>query len=163
MNQETTALMKPATNLRHAMRQLDDRGFCVLNKLLSDTQLAEMRLRITQQAQYETEIGAAGMDDAQLSSQNQYIYAILNKGRVFLDLFENDLIHKLIEHLLGEDYLLSASDAVIAAPGVPTCHFTPTNGGCRRFPIPTQPERAPVRLSASGCRHPWMRARRTET
>jgi hypothetical protein len=29
--------------------------------------LAEMRLRITQQAQYETEIGAAGMDDAQLS------------------------------------------------------------------------------------------------
>jgi ectoine hydroxylase-related dioxygenase (phytanoyl-CoA dioxygenase family) len=113
-----TNWMHPAASVAEAKSQLDARGFCVLGKLLSDAQLAEMRERITHQARYEREIGAAGLDDAQLAGENQYIYAIINKGRVFLDLFEHELIHALIGHILGEDYLLSASDAVIAAPGM---------------------------------------------
>ncbi len=110
--------MSPAKTAGEAKQTLDRWGFCALGKLLSDAQLAEMRERIARQAKYERDIGAAGIDDAQLVSENQYIYAILNKGRVFLDLFENDLVHELMSHLLGEEYLLSASDAVIAAPGM---------------------------------------------
>jgi ectoine hydroxylase-related dioxygenase (phytanoyl-CoA dioxygenase family) len=118
MQPATTNWMQPAASVAEAKRQLDAQGFCVLEKLLSDAQIAEMRERISRQAQYEREIGAAGLDDAQLTSENQYIYAIINKGRVFLDLFEHELIHALMAHILGEDYLLSASDAVIAAPGM---------------------------------------------
>jgi hypothetical protein len=93
--------MRPASSPAEAKCQLDKNGFCVLGRLLNDGQIAEMRERIGCQARYEKERGVAGLDDAQLSSQNQYIYAILNKGRVFLDLFEMDLIHELIAHLLG--------------------------------------------------------------
>src|SRR5262249_43945074 len=110
--------MLPAASSSEAKRQLDDNGFCVLGRLLSDGQVTKMRDRIVRQARIERERGVAGIDDAQLTTQNQYIYAIINKGRVFLDLFEMDLIHELVAHLLGGEYLLSASDAVIAAPGV---------------------------------------------
>jgi ectoine hydroxylase-related dioxygenase (phytanoyl-CoA dioxygenase family) len=145
MSDLTTDRMKPASNLQEAKLQLDERGFCVLEKLLSDAQLTEMRERITRQARHERDLGVAGLDDAQLTSQNQYIYAILNKGQVFFDLFERDLIHELIRHLLGEDYLLSASDAVIAAPGVPDM---PLHTDQWWLPASSPPGHAPARAGS---------------
>jgi ectoine hydroxylase-related dioxygenase (phytanoyl-CoA dioxygenase family) len=137
--------MRPAASPSEAKHQLDQNGFCVLGRLLNDGQITEMRDRIARQARYERERGLAGMDDAQLTSQNQYIYAIINKGRVFLDLFEMDLIHELITHLLGEDYLLSASDAVIAAPGVADM---PLHTDQWWFPACALPDRPPRRTGS---------------
>ena len=142
---DNTDLMKPARNLQEAKLHLDDRGFCVLARLLSDVQLVEMRERITRQARHERDLGVAGVDEAQLNSQNQYIYAILNKGRVFFDLFERDLIHELIQHLLGDDYLLSASDAVIAAPGAPDM---PLHTDQWWLPASSPPDASPVRAGS---------------
>jgi len=112
-----TDWMKPARDVAEARRHLDERGYCMLDKLLSDAQVSTLRERVFCQAAYEREIGAEGQDDAQIESYNQYIYALINKGRIFQDLLEFEIIHTLIGHVLGEEYLLSANDAVIVKPG----------------------------------------------
>ena len=47
MSDLTTDRMKPASNLQEAKLQLDERGFCVLEKLLSDAAHRDARAHNT--------------------------------------------------------------------------------------------------------------------
>lgn len=169
-----TDWMQPARDEAEARRHLEERGYCMLGKLLSDAQIAALRERIARQAAYEREIGADGRDDAQIENFNQYIYALINKGRIFQDLLEFDSVQHLIGYVLGEDYLLSANDAVMVAPGSremplhsdqwwlpaasspPTSHVRP--GSVKRFDQSTSLDGAPARtpvLPPAVCNVMW--------
>src|SRR5262249_18452239 len=48
---------------------------------------------------------------------NQRVWVLLNKGRIFEELVENELVLDLIGHLLGPGFLLSNINAHIVGPG----------------------------------------------
>jgi ectoine hydroxylase-related dioxygenase (phytanoyl-CoA dioxygenase family) len=131
--------------LDEARRALDRRGYCVLDKILEDGAIAELHERVVRQADYERAIGAAGIDHAQGDNQNQYVYALINKGAAFLALLESEPVNALVAHVLGPTYLLSANDAVIAAPG---SREMPLHTDQWWLPAARRPDEPPARAGA---------------
>ena len=109
--------LTPATTLEQAKRDLDEKGFCVLEDLLSPKQIERLQLRLAQQAAAERELGIGGADQAQLDASNQYVYALINKGCEFVELLQQPTILELVGHVLGNEFLLSATDGILAHPG----------------------------------------------
>jgi ectoine hydroxylase-related dioxygenase (phytanoyl-CoA dioxygenase family) len=96
--------------------QLARDGYCVLEDILSESQCAEVLERLFEQAEAERLLGLSGRDQAQSDESNQYVYSLVNKGHVFLDLLESSRIRVFVDYLLGQEYLLSAMDGVLAHP-----------------------------------------------
>jgi ectoine hydroxylase-related dioxygenase (phytanoyl-CoA dioxygenase family) len=108
-------LPRATTDLRQAKSDLDLFGYCLLSNLLSEPQLRSLQEKVPRQAKAEEERGLH--DQAQGSAASQYVYMLINKGDVFLELVQHPVILEMIEHVLGPEFLLSASDAIIAKPG----------------------------------------------
>ncbi|MFA5122329.1 phytanoyl-CoA dioxygenase family protein [Zavarzinia sp.] len=106
-----------AETLAAAARSLDEQGFCLIEDLIAPELVAALERRLDEQARAEREIAPPAADDAQLDGSNQYVYALVNKGDVFVDLVLHPTILALAEHVLGRDFLLSASDGILAHPG----------------------------------------------
>jgi ectoine hydroxylase-related dioxygenase (phytanoyl-CoA dioxygenase family) len=117
MAASTEAVMRPSAQLEQAKVQLDQQGYCILPDLLLSEVLRRVRERIAEQATVERRSRLSGRDDAQVDDSNQYVYALINKGDVFVDLVLHPVILQLVQHLLGEEFLLSASDGILAHPG----------------------------------------------
>ena len=110
-----SSLPQPTTDLASAKGDLDEHGYGVLNGLLGAEEIAEMQAR---EPQLATEEDARALhDQAQGETDNQYIFMMINKGRVFLDLAQHPAILDMVGHVLGPEYLLSASDAILCQPG----------------------------------------------
>ena len=104
----------PTTDLREARGDLDRHGYCLVEGALSSDQVAALRQRLVELAAAEV---AAGTDYVYENGANQRVWALLNKGAVFVDLALHPLALELMEHLLGHGFLLSNIDANIAGPG----------------------------------------------
>ena len=109
--------LTPAHSLEQARKDLDEKGFCVLEDLLTAEQVERLQLRLTQQAAAERELEIGGADQAQLDASNQYVYALINKGCEFVELLQQPTVLELVSHVLGQEFLLSASDGILAHPG----------------------------------------------
>ena len=103
------------TDLQQAKSDLDQFGYCILSNLLTIQQVKKLQECVPRQAKAEEERGLH--DQAQGASTSQYVYMLVNKGDIFLDLVQHPVILEMIEHVLGPEFLLSASDAIIAKPG----------------------------------------------
>lgn len=108
-------LPEPTRNLAVAKANLREFGYCLLPDMLSPDQVAALRARVVAQAAAEESRGL--VDQAQGKTATQYVYMLINKGAVFLELVQNATMLELIESVLGPDFLLSAYDAIISKPG----------------------------------------------
>ncbi|HZU73643.1 MAG TPA: phytanoyl-CoA dioxygenase family protein [Acidimicrobiales bacterium] len=102
------------TDLARARADLDEHGYCLVEAALSPDEVARMRQRIVELAAAEV---ADGTDYVYENGSNQRVWALLNKGEMFVDLALHPLALELMEHLLGYGFLLSNIDANIAGPG----------------------------------------------
>jgi ectoine hydroxylase-related dioxygenase (phytanoyl-CoA dioxygenase family) len=164
---------QPAGSIEEAKGLLDTQGFCVLSGLISDDQVEKLHKRLSDQAIAEKQLGIGGADQAQLDESNQYIYALVNKGKEFVDLVLEPTVLELVGHVLGKDFLLSATDGIIAHPGgslmplhsdqwwMPDSHAVGKShfpvGSITRFGSTQQQEAPPIAVAPPAvCNVMWM-------
>ena len=101
-----------------ARKYLDEFGYCLIDRVLDAQQVDAIRRRLEEQATAEQELGIAYEDAGVTESGiNQRVWFLINKGRVFRDLLSEPQIRELVQHILGEQYILSSFTANIAKPG----------------------------------------------
>lgn len=109
---------EPSCDPVRLKQDMDRHGFCIMADVLSAELVSELRTRIDQQAAAERALGLQQLDDVQAHDDgNQWVYMLINKGRVFQELLKARLARELVEHVLGTDYLLSDFAAAITHPG----------------------------------------------
>ena len=98
---------------------LDNFGYCLVAEAIPKETLERIHIRIRDQAAEERARGLTPLDDVQLAGGddgNQYVYMLINKGRVLQELLLQPRIQPLIRHVVGEQYLLSDFAAIITHP-----------------------------------------------
>lgn len=96
-----------------AERDLREHGYCLLESLLPDEKLQELRSRLAEVVEQERRDGTAYLYD----KDSQRVFSLHNKGDVFLETIEHPVVLRLMESILGYNFLLSSSHANIAGPG----------------------------------------------
>lgn len=100
-------------------RDLDEHGYCLVADAIGKDILEQIYVRIRDQAAEERSRGLTPLDDVQVAGGddgNQYVYMLINKGRVFQELLLQPHLRSLVAHVLGEEYLLSDMAAIITHP-----------------------------------------------
>jgi ectoine hydroxylase-related dioxygenase (phytanoyl-CoA dioxygenase family) len=103
----------PTTDLSTAEKDLREHGYCLIESLLPRDQLERLRERLLAQAAQERSDGTAYIYD----KDSQRVFSLHNKGREFIELIEHPVVLKLMESVLGYNFLLSSTHANIAGPG----------------------------------------------
>lgn len=107
--------MKPtAGDMARCKTELEEQGYCLVPGALDPPQLEELRSTLVQVAAEEI---ANGTDYVYDDGANQRVWVLLNKGRIFEGLVQNELALELVGHLLDPGFLLSNVNANIAGPG----------------------------------------------
>lgn len=101
--------------LASARQSLDDNGFCVVPGVLDAETIARIRERTLAQAEAEQALGLVPEDGPE--GPNRRVFMLVNKGQVFRDLITHPTALALVEHLLGQSFLLSQFSANIARFG----------------------------------------------
>ena len=134
-----TECPQPTENLDEVKTQLDTYGYGLLANALDPKQLSQIKTRLKEQALAEKEQGLAFEDggkqqnwgdfrdqngqiraDAFKQSAggvNQRVWMLVNKGQIFCDMLAHKQVRKIVDHALGNAYLLSSHGANIAKPG----------------------------------------------
>jgi ectoine hydroxylase-related dioxygenase (phytanoyl-CoA dioxygenase family) len=102
----------PEPSVGAAMADLARLGYCVLEGVLNDAELAALRARADLIASQETAGGTAWY-----SHGNQRIFMLLNRGEEFVRLAGHPVALGVAERVLGPDLLLSSITANITQPG----------------------------------------------
>ncbi|MFQ5665460.1 MAG: phytanoyl-CoA dioxygenase family protein [Candidatus Binatia bacterium] len=107
--------MKPtAADMARYRANLDEQGYCLVREALSAAEVNAVRDTVVRVAAAEI---ANGIDYVYENGSNQRVWVLLNKGRVFEELVQNEVALELIGHLLGPGFLLSNVNANITGPG----------------------------------------------
>jgi ectoine hydroxylase-related dioxygenase (phytanoyl-CoA dioxygenase family) len=137
---KSTRLLPAATaNIEQAKLDIEDFGYCLIANALGPGEVKAALKRLKEQAAAELEQGAAFEDGGQkqqwgaftddrgrLKQQaytaasggvNQRVWMLVNKGRIFRKILFTASVRAVVDHVLGEDYLLSSFSANIAKPG----------------------------------------------
>lgn len=136
--QQSDVITRQAIDLTKAKADYARDGFCVIPDVLSQSEVAEVRRRVLEQAEAEKAVGWAREDAGPsqlkqvMSDQagalrenvseikggvNQRMNFLLNKGKVLRDLVTHPLALELVENVLGANFLLSSFAANIAKKG----------------------------------------------
>jgi ectoine hydroxylase-related dioxygenase (phytanoyl-CoA dioxygenase family) len=107
------SLPAPTTDRDEAKADLARWGYCVVKDVLTPGQVRALRQRTTEQGAGEDSAGVGFHD----SGNNQRIWMLVNKGRIFRDLALHPMAIEMMTELLGPDFLLSSLTANIARPG----------------------------------------------
>ncbi len=114
----TDSLPEATTSISQLKTDLSMYGYCLIADAISDKNLRAVRSRLENQAQAEQEQGHHQFSDVQdPGGVNQWIYMLINKGDEFQNLLFQPAIMAMLEHLLGEHYVLSDFSAHITRPG----------------------------------------------
>ena len=136
-------LPQPTTDLNLAKTHLDEFGYCLLANALTPKQVEALRTRLVEQAAAEKQQGLAHEDGGKdkNSGINQRVWMLINKGEIFHEPLLHKDVHKLIGHVLGEQYLLSCYTANIAKPGGVAMNLHTDQWW---MPPPTRRDRSPL-------------------
>ena len=132
-------LPQPTEDLAQVKKQLDAYGYGLLANAVDAESLSKIKTRLREQATAEKRRGFAFEDggakqnwgdfrdsDGQMRARaftqsaggvNQRVWMLIDKGRVFRDMLSHPGIRNIVDHALGDDYLLSSHSANIAKPG----------------------------------------------
>jgi len=135
----TPKLPQPTANVAQAKSDIDHYGYCLIENALDPVVVNAALKRLKEQAAAELEQGAAFEDGgprqqwgaftdgkgrprqqaytAAAGGVNQRVWMLVNKGQVFRDILFTASVRAVVDHLLGDDYLLSSYSANIAKPG----------------------------------------------
>ena len=163
MNGETLIPPVLTEDLEQAKQDLRTSGFCLLANALSPEQVRSMRARLEEQATAEEVAGLDFWDggakqnwgafkdrDGRIrpeaftkaaGGRNQRVWMLINKGQVFHEIFKVQSVRTLVDHLLGDDCLLSSFGANIAKPGGVAM---PLHTDQWWMPTPTRVDRDPL-------------------
>ena len=101
-------LPAPTGDVEQAKRDITEFGYCIIRDAISPERAAEVRQRLSDQAQAERERGLKRLSQVQDDKGiNQWVSTLINKGTVFQDLLLHPRIVPVVEHLLGPEPLLS--------------------------------------------------------
>src|ERR1700753_1906415 len=95
------------------LRDLDENGYCLVEGALSPERLREVKDTLVSVAAAEVAMGTDYTYDA---GSNQRVWVLLNRGRVFEELVQDETVLPLVEHTLGPGFLLSNVNANITGP-----------------------------------------------
>jgi hypothetical protein len=106
-------LPSPTHDLRQARRDLDQYGLCLVAEALSRDETERLRERVFEVAREDAAAGRGyAYDDG-----NQRVWALLNRGEIFVDLVQRPFAIELLTEKLGRPVLLSNFSGNIAGPG----------------------------------------------
>jgi ectoine hydroxylase-related dioxygenase (phytanoyl-CoA dioxygenase family) len=111
---ETLPARISTTDVVQAKADLATHGFCLLDGALSPDRVAALRERVMQLAAQEV---ADGTDYVYEGGANQWVWSLLRKDELFVELAAEPVVMELMEHLLGFNFLLSNINVNIAGPG----------------------------------------------
>ena len=94
--------------------ELEEQGYTLVEGALPREKIDELRAKLVELAADEI---ASGTDYVYENGSNQRVWVLLNKGAIFEDLVQNEVVLELVGHLLGPGFLLSNVNANIAGPG----------------------------------------------
>ncbi|MEM7030381.1 MAG: phytanoyl-CoA dioxygenase family protein [Chloroflexota bacterium] len=139
------SLPQPTTDLNTATANLDKYGYCLIANALSQDQVAALKTRMVEQAEAEMQAGVAIQDGGPKGGPpiNQRLTMLVNKGRVFREMLFAPAVRAVIDHALGEEYLLHSHTANIAKPGGVAMGLH-TDQWWMPVPIPRDQEANPV-------------------
>jgi len=100
--------------MKRYRHDLEEQGYCLVQDALPMEKFDELRATLVRLAAEEI---AAGTDYVYEKGSNQRVWVLLNKGRIFEELVQNEVVLELVGSLLGEGFLLSNTNANIAGPG----------------------------------------------
>ena len=106
-------LPRPTHDLVTAKSNMDQYGYCILRDALPLELTTALRNRLLEQVAAEHELGLAHL----LPDKKQLVFFLLNKGKIFQEPLFHAKLHKIIEHVLGREFLLSSYNGHIAHPG----------------------------------------------
>jgi hypothetical protein len=107
------ALPAATRDLERARRDLDDCGLCLIADVLSRAEVARVRERVFEIAREDDAAGRGyAYDDG-----NQRVWALLNRGEIFVDLVQRHFAIELVGERLGRPLLLSNFSGNVAGPG----------------------------------------------
>ena len=116
----TRRLPGATKDLELAKQDMDEYGYCLLKDALNPGQVAALRTRLLEQREAERQRGHSRV----FPDGKQLVVFLLNKGQVFRDMILHRGLHTVVEHVLGEAYLLSSYHAHFAHPGSKTAFHT---------------------------------------
>lgn len=157
----------PTTDLDTAAADFRRAGYCLIEGALSESQVTAMRERLVEQAEAERRLGADFRDGGpdqnwgafrdedgrirpeafteEAGGRNQRVWMLINKGKVFHDIFKVRPVRAIVDRFLGEEYLLSSYGANIAKPGGVEM---PLHTDQWWMPAPTRPDREPLPIGS---------------
>ncbi|HEU5473566.1 MAG TPA: phytanoyl-CoA dioxygenase family protein [Actinophytocola sp.] len=105
--------MELTDDLAQATADLDEYGYCLLTCPIPEDELHAVQKRLAEVMQQERDDGTAFLYE----NDNQRVFSLLNKGTEFADLVANGAVFRVMEHLLGYNFMLSSTHANVAGPG----------------------------------------------
>ena len=137
--QSTLLLPKATSDMEQAKSDILEYGYCLIANALEPEVVGTALERLKEQAAAELEQGAAFEDGgpkqqwgaftdgkgrpkqdaytAAAGGVNQRVWMLVNKGRIFRQILFTENVRAVVDHVLGEEYLLSSYSANIAKPG----------------------------------------------
>ena len=85
-------------------REIDEHGYCLVQDALPLAGFDELRAALVRLAAEEI---TNGTDYVYEHGSNQRVWVLLNKGRIFEELVQNEVVLELIGYMLGPGFLLS--------------------------------------------------------
>ncbi|MBK35151.1 MAG: hypothetical protein CME26_06425 [Gemmatimonadetes bacterium] len=102
-----------STDLEAAKEHLNTHGYCIVEQAISKAEAGSLRDRLMGQAEAEAELDHTRI----LPDKKQILAFLINKGQGFRDLLFHPVMRELVDHVLGDLYLLSSYNGHIANPG----------------------------------------------
>jgi ectoine hydroxylase-related dioxygenase (phytanoyl-CoA dioxygenase family) len=99
-------------SVKRDLAAIEEHGFVVIERLLSEEDLAEIRRELAPQLAADP-FGRNNFE----GHRTQRVYSLVGKGKIFEDLAEHPRILALCDALLRPNYLLTASQAICIHPG----------------------------------------------
>lgn len=97
-------------------RQLDEKGFLLLEGILSEEEVITYRVRLLELAAREREDGSAVLHT---NGCGQHVRWLMNKDPMFERLLVHPRVTPVFAYLLGADYTLSTLTSNVVFPGAP--------------------------------------------
>lgn len=155
-----------------AKRDFREAGFCLIANALTSAQIAAMSKRLAEQALAEITHGMDFRDGGAKQNWgdfldengrprpeafkttgggcNQRVWMLINKGRIFHQIFQVKPVRSIVDRFLGEEYLLSSFGANIAKPGGVAM---PLHTDQWWMPAPTLRQRNPLPIGSMTRKH----------
>ena len=100
--------------VRQYRTDIKEQGYCLVEDALDPPRLKEVREALLRVAAEERARGEAYLEE---NDSNQRVWVLLNKGRVFEELVQDELTLEIVGKILGPGFLLSNVNANITGPG----------------------------------------------